>query len=123
VVTCFELNRLTSLVGIAFLWSIGSFQIRLDAMDYLLGLSDKVWTKDCSLARLNPVQRCMTSTAVQSFEGCHSETILIIVVVGELDQRLTLVPFVMIIQHTNSEHIFKNLIHPLPLTIGLRMIS
>jgi hypothetical protein len=107
---------------IAFLSSLGSFLVGLDVMDYLLDLSDKVWTKDRHLARLDPVQRCMTSTAIQSFEGCHSETLLIIVVVRELSQQETLVLFVMIAQHARLEHIFKNLIHSLCLTIGLWMI-
>jgi hypothetical protein len=111
------------LVGIAFLSSLGSFQIELDAMDYLLGLSDKIWTKDHPLARLDPVHRCMASTNIQCFKGCHSEPLLITVVVRELSQQQTLVPFVMIVQHTSLEHIFKNLIHSLCLTIGLRMIS
>jgi hypothetical protein len=113
----------TSLVAIAFLLSLGSFHIGLEAMDYLLGLSDKVWTKDRSLARLNPIQWCTASMAIQCFEGCHYEAILITVVVRELSQWQTLLPFVMIVQHTSSKHIFKNLIHSLHLTIGLLMIS
>jgi hypothetical protein len=54
-VTSFELKRVVSLVGIAFLSSPGSLQVGLDAMDYFLSLSDKVWAKDCSLTRLNLV--------------------------------------------------------------------
>jgi hypothetical protein len=58
-------------------------------------------------------------TAVQSFEGCHSETLLITVVVRELSQLQILVPFVQLVQHTSSEDILKNLIYPPRLTIGL----
>jgi hypothetical protein len=61
--------------------------------------------------------------AIQCFEGCHYEALLIIVVVRKISQQQTFVPFVMIVQHTSSKHIFKNLIHSLLLTIGLRMIS
>jgi hypothetical protein len=32
-------------------------------------------------------------------------------------------PLVWVVQHTSSKHIPKNLIHPLYLTIGLRMVS
>jgi hypothetical protein len=32
-------------------------------------------------------------------------------------------PIVRVVQHESPEHILKNLIHPLGLTIGLRMIS
>jgi hypothetical protein len=46
-------------------------------MDYLLGLSDKVRAKDCPLTMLDPIQRCTASAAIQSFERCHSETLLI----------------------------------------------
>jgi hypothetical protein len=53
-VTCFELKRLTSLVGITFLPNPGGFQVILNVMDYLLGLSDNVWMKDHPLAKLNP---------------------------------------------------------------------
>jgi hypothetical protein len=102
---------------------IGSLQVGLDAVDYLLGLSDKVRAKDHPLAMLNPVQRCVASAAVQCFEGCHSDNLLITVVVRELSQRQTLVPFVLIVQQTSSEHIFKKLVHSLHLTIGLQMIS
>jgi hypothetical protein len=115
-------ERSASLVDITFLSSLGSFPIGLDAMDYLLGLTDEIWTKDRPLARLDLVQRCTTSTTIQNFEGCHPEILLITVLVRELSQRQTLIPFVMIVQHTHSEHIFKNLIHSLRLPIGLRMI-
>jgi hypothetical protein len=108
-VTSFKLKWLTSLVSMAFLSDLGSLQFRLDAVDYLLGLSDKVRAKDHPLTWLNPVHRCTT--------------LLIIVVVRELSQRPTLVPFVLIVQHTSSKHIFKNLVHSLRLTIGLCMIS
>jgi hypothetical protein len=35
--------------------------------------------------------------AIQSFEGCHSKTFLITIVLGELNQWQTLVPFVWIV--------------------------
>jgi hypothetical protein len=38
--TCFKLKLSASHGGIAFFTSFGSFQIGLDAVDYLLGLSD-----------------------------------------------------------------------------------
>jgi hypothetical protein len=53
-------------------------------MDYFLGLSDKVRAKDRPLTRLDHVQKRTTSAAIQSFEGCHFETLLITVVVREL---------------------------------------
>jgi hypothetical protein len=123
MVASFELKWLTSLVGISFLLSPSSPQVGPDAMDYFLRLSDKVRAKDHPLARLDPVQGRMESMAIQGFEGCHSVTLLITVVVRELSQRQTLVPFVLIVQHTSSEYIFKNLIHSFSLTIDLRMIS
>jgi hypothetical protein len=122
-VTSFKLKTSTSLFGIAFLSSPGSIQVGLDAVDYFLNLGGKVKGKDHPLARLNPVQRCTTTMTIQGFEGCHSETLLITVVVRELSQQQTVVPFVLIVQHTSSEHIFKNLIHSFCLTIGLQMIS
>jgi hypothetical protein len=112
-----------SLVGIAFLSCLGSFQIGLDAMDYLFSLNDKVRAKDRPFPRLDLVHRSTTATAIQSFKGCHSKTFLITVVVRELSQWQTLVLFVRVVQYTSSEHILKNLIYPLDLTIGLWMIS
>jgi hypothetical protein len=35
---------------------------------------------------------------IQSFKGCHSKSFLIIVVVRELSQWQTLVPFVWVVQ-------------------------
>jgi hypothetical protein len=122
VVTCFDLKRPASLVGISFLSCLGSFQIGMDAADYLFGLNDKVRTEDHPLTRLDLVHKCTIATTIQSFKGCHSETLLIIVVVRELNQWQTLVPFVRVVQYTSSEHILKNLIYPLCLTIDLRMI-
>jgi hypothetical protein len=66
---------------------LGSFQIGLDAVDNLFSLNDEVRAKDLPFTRLNPVHRCMAAMAIQSFEGCHSETLLITVVVRELSQR------------------------------------
>jgi hypothetical protein len=92
-------------------------------MNYLFSLNDKVRTKDRPFARLNPVHRGMTAKVIQSFKGCHSETLLITIIVRELSQWQTLVPFVRVVQYTSSEHILKNLIYPLCLTISLWMIS
>jgi hypothetical protein len=119
VVACFELKQLASLVGIAFLAISGSFQIGMDAVDYLFSLNDKIRTKDRPLARLNLVHSCTIATTIQSFERCHLETLLITVVVRELSQCHTLVPFVRVVQYTSSKHILKNLIYNLHLTIGL----
>jgi hypothetical protein len=44
---------------------------------------------------------------------------LITVVVRELSKWQTLVSFVRVVQYTSLEHILKNLIYPLCLTIGL----
>jgi hypothetical protein len=92
-------------------------------MDYLFSLNDKSRAKDHPFTRLDPVHRCTTATTIQTFKGCHSKTFLITVVVKELGQWQTLVAFVRVVQYTSSEHILKNLIYPLCLTIGLRMIS
>jgi hypothetical protein len=92
-------------------------------MDYLFSLNDKVRAKDRPFTRLDPIYRCTAATVIQSFKGCHSNTFLITVVVRELSQWQTLVPSVRVVHYTSSEHILKNLIYPLCLTIGLRMIS
>jgi hypothetical protein len=86
VVACFELKRLASFVGIALLSWLGSFQIGLDAMGILFSLNDKVRAKDRPFTRLDPVYGCTVATTIQSFEGCHSKTFLITIVVRELNQ-------------------------------------
>jgi hypothetical protein len=80
-------------------------------VDYPFSPNDKVRAKDRTFARLNLVHECMAATAIQNFEGCHSETLLITVVVRELGQRQTLVPIVWVVQYTSSEHILKNPYH------------
>jgi hypothetical protein len=102
---------------------LGNFQIGLDAMKYLFSLNDKVRAKDHPFTRLDPVHRGTTATTIQGFDGCHSRTFLITVVVRELSQRQTMVPFVWVVQYTSSKHILKNLIDPLCLTISLQMVS
>jgi hypothetical protein len=54
-VACFELKWSVSLVGIAFFLCLGSFQIGLDAVEYLFCLNDKVRAKDRPFARLDLV--------------------------------------------------------------------
>jgi hypothetical protein len=66
-VASFKLKRLASLVGIPFLSIPDNVKVGLGAVDYLLGLSDNVRAKDHPLAKLNPVQRCTTLAAIQSF--------------------------------------------------------
>jgi hypothetical protein len=119
----FELKRPASLVGIAFLSCLGSFQIGLDAMDYLFSLNNKVRAKDRLFTRFGLVHRCTAATTIQSFKWCHSKTFLITIVVSELSQWQTLVPFVWVVQYTSLEHIHKNMIYPLCLTIDLWMVS
>jgi hypothetical protein len=82
----FELKRPALLVGITLLLCLGGFQIGLEVMDYLFSLNDKVRAKDHPFTSLNQVYRCTAATAIQSFEGCHSKTFLITVVVRELSQ-------------------------------------
>jgi hypothetical protein len=55
-------------------------------MDYLFSLNDKVRAKDRPFTKLDLVYRCTTAMAIQSFEGYHSKTFLITVVIGELRQ-------------------------------------
>jgi hypothetical protein len=81
-----KLKQLVSLVGIAFLSGLGSLRVGLYAMDYLLGFCNKVRAKDHPLTELDPVLGCTTSMTIQCFERCHSEALLITVVVRELSQ-------------------------------------
>jgi hypothetical protein len=108
-----------SLVGIVLLAGLGRLQIGLNTMNNFLGLHDKIGTKGHLLTRVNPFQRCTTSTVVESFERCHLETFLITVVVREFSQWQALVPIVPIVHHKCTEHIFSYLVHMLCLTIGL----
>jgi hypothetical protein len=55
-------------------------------VDYLFSLNDEVRAKDCPFVRLNLVHSSMAVMAIQSFEVCHSKTLLITVVVRELSQ-------------------------------------
>jgi hypothetical protein len=86
MVISFELKWSTSLVAIAFLSKLSNLQVGLDAVDYLHSLSDMVRTKDRPLTRVNLVLRHMTSAAIQCFEKLHLETLLITVIVRELNQ-------------------------------------
>jgi hypothetical protein len=111
------------LVGIVLLVGPRSLQIGLDTMIDFLSFHDKIRDKGHPLARFNPVDMCMPSTAIENFKRCHLETLLITVVVREFSQWQTLVPTVLIFHHTCTEHILKHLVHTLCLTIDLRVIS
>jgi hypothetical protein len=88
-------------------------------MNYFLGLCDKIGGKDHPLTGLNLVQWSAIETTIECFKGCHLETLLVTIVVREFGQWQTLIPTVLVVYHTCSEHILKDLIHSLGLTIGL----
>jgi hypothetical protein len=92
-------------------------------MNDFLGLRDQIRAKGHPLAKFNPVQRCTASATIESFERGHLESFLIAVVVRELSQWKTLVPTVLIVHHTRTEHVFQHMVHTLYLTIGLWVIS
>jgi hypothetical protein len=123
VVSNCKSQGMTSLVGIVLLAGLGSYQIRLNTMNDFLGPRDKIGAKGHPLTRFDPVQRCMASAAIESFERCHLEILLIAVVVRELTQWQALVPTIPIVHHTRTEHVLKHLVHTLYLIIGLWVIS
>jgi hypothetical protein len=106
MVSNYKSQGTTSLIGIVLLVGLGSLQIRLNTMNDFLGLRDKIRANGHPLARFHPVQRCTTSVTVESFERCHLETFLIVVVVKELSQWQALVPAIMVVHHTRTEHLF-----------------
>jgi hypothetical protein len=113
-----------SLVAIVLLVGLGlsGLQIGMNTMNNFLGLHHKIGAKGHPLARFNPVQRGTTSVVIESFERCHLETRLITVVVRELSQWQTLVPSIMVVHNTRTEHVLTHLVHTLYLIIGLWVI-
>jgi hypothetical protein len=101
-----ESQGMTSHVGIVLLAGLGGLQIGLNTVNNFLSLCDKIGAKGHPLAWFKPVQRCTTSAAVESFERGHLETFLITIVARELSQWQALVPTVLIVHHTCTEHIF-----------------
>jgi hypothetical protein len=92
-------------------------------MNNFLGFHEKIGSKDHPLARFNPVQRCTTSATIECFERCHLETLLITVVIREFGHWQALIPTILVVHHTCTEHVLKHLVHLLCLTIGLQVIS
>ena len=75
-----------------------------------------------SMLDLPPTNRSPTLPSIQHRKWCSVNTIMITIVVGELNQWKVSIPTPSKIQHTSSEHIFKRLNRPLDLAIVLRVV-
>jgi hypothetical protein len=111
------------MVGVALLSRLRNMKVLPNHTNLLLSFLEYVRSQNFPFSSLILKQRSLTSMSIHHLEWRHLQTLLITIIVGELSIRQTLIPTSSILQSTSSQHVFYNLIHPLGLTISLRMIS
>src|SRR4051812_9963235 len=121
-VTNFEVNTMVLLVIIGLLPRLCSLEMLPDNPDPVFCLLDHVWTEQLPLSCLGPVQRCPALPAIQDLKGGCLQTRLIAVVVRKLSIRQAFFPLHAKRDHPCPQHVLEDLIHPLNLPTGLRVI-
>lgn len=108
---------------ITLLPTLRCFHLLSNHFDHLSSLLYNLWSKHYTFTGLIPTKRCSTFSTIQRFKRHHSNTRIIIVVIGELYQRQMTVPNTSLLEKTSSQQVFQRLNSPLSLSIHLRMIS
>lgn len=123
MISLLELKRLSLLIMITLLSTSWSLHLLLNHLNLLSSLLNNLWSKHNTLSRFILSQRSHTPPFIQSLIKCHSNTIMIIVIVGELDQWKVTIPDTSLFQNIISQHIFQILYGYFHLTIHLRMVG
>src|SRR4051812_45766424 len=121
-VTNFEINTTVLLVIIGLLPRLCCFEVLSDHFDPVLSFLDDIWTEQLPFSRFGPIQRCPALPAIQDLEGGCLQTCLVAVVVSKLSVRQAFFPLHAKGDHTCSQHVLKNFIHPLNLPTVLSVI-
>jgi hypothetical protein len=110
-------------VSVALLARLSSLQAISDELDLFFRFSKYIRPEHLTFSSLGPIERGATLAPIECFKRCHLEAGLVAVIIRELGERQTILPFGSVSQNTGAEHILQNLIHPLRLSTCLRMIS
>src|SRR3954470_17498900 len=97
-----KLKCFPPLVMIALLTTLRSFHLFLNHSNLLCSLLYNFRTNHSTLTRFVPTQRRSTSPTIQSLKRSHTDTRMITVVVGELNQRQITIPSPSFFQHTST---------------------
>jgi hypothetical protein len=90
----------------AFLSRLCYLQAFLDHPEFLLSISKYFWSEDLVFTSLTPKQRGSTRLSIPCFVQCHLNSSLIVLVVGKFYVGQTLIPTLVVLQGTTSQHIF-----------------
>jgi hypothetical protein len=86
-------------------------------------LFNDVRSENHFLPRLNPIERCTSSSSIENLKWCHFQTLLVAVVVQELDPRQILVPTSLVLHDIGSQDVFQDLVDLLHLAIRLWVVG
>jgi hypothetical protein len=92
-------------------------------MNYHFSFFDDVRSENHFLPRLNPIERCTTSSSIENLKWCHFQTLLVAVVVRELSPSQILVSTFLVLYDTDSQHVFQDLVDSLCLAIHLWVVG
>jgi hypothetical protein len=98
----FKAQLSSPMIGVALLPQLCNSQVLPNHMNLLLGFLHNVGSKHLPFSSLTPKQRSPTPSTIQHLKRCHLQAFLIVVVIGELDIRQTLIPTSSILQGTSS---------------------
>src|SRR4051812_45176990 len=105
MISLLKLECFPPLVMIALLTTLRSFHLLLNHLNLLRSLLYNFWTNHSSLTRFVPTQWRPTPPTIQSLKRSHTNTRMITVVVGKLNQRQITIPSTSFFQHTSTQQI------------------
>jgi hypothetical protein len=88
----FKAQLSSPMIGVALLPRLRNSQVLSNHTNLLLGFLQNVGSKHLPFSSLTPKQRSSTPMTIQHLKRCHLQALLIVVVIGELSIRQTLIP-------------------------------
>src|SRR3954468_5713854 len=102
MVSLLKLKCFPPLVMVTLLTTLRSFHLLLNHLNLFRSLLYNFWSNHSTLTRFIPTQRRPTSPTIQSLKRSHTNTRMINIVVGKLDQRQIAIPSTSFFQHTST---------------------
>src|SRR4051812_6727241 len=92
MISFLKLKCFPPLVVITLLTTLRSFHLLLNNLNLFRSLLYNFRSDHSTLTRFVPTQRCSTSPTIQSFKQSHTNTRMITIFVGELNQKKITIP-------------------------------
>jgi hypothetical protein len=80
-------------VSVALLARLSSLQVISDELDLFFRFSKYIRPEHLTFSSLGPIERGATLAPIECFKRCHLEAGLVAVIIRELGERQTILPF------------------------------